>query len=667
MRKLLAVLLLSPVVLVSGCMEFDFPTTTGPFPNGPVNFATQDVTVAAGMSEIQPATTDTLSGVVNASRFGVTNFDRVYELETPAGTDFAFNIIARGESNWGLTRITVGHVEAAGVVPTTGVESIAAAGMTLEAPGMANTGNQVDVNGDGFARVTVRGNITSDQVLMARVPRFGDELLIGIRVKIGNASAINLSAGNPQGFRGGMTTTSIYSSDAWQFGLPAMAVSGDRYSIVTYDGNQNQQSYVDRRRTWLQLDTSTSAITGGDEECYSPDSGFWRDQEIAALGTVLAVAYTGSGNVRAEISLNRGGSFPLVRDIDPNAGWGTRLVQIAIAPDYRLGVIYWKNQNSSGAYTSSRLMLVEATPTAFDSNNTPIGYAWGQPTVVHNAGYDATPLLMHMEYSQGGDLVIGYGYTTMTWSGWFMVSSSRFRCAVRQWGSQGFYDTQIDQEDNVMPCDPHVCVLGSGSTMEIFYAYEKSDGVHLYYSSNSGATFQLAHSVNIPGAMQPSVHARMQGGQKRVDLLFVSPDGWGLELHDLTWDDFTLSATPTLSRITQADAVGGGTPPAGMPQGFLITTLSWMGYDAVIKGDDVAVVFHEITYDSYEYYWANGWMWQQGGGGFAGAAGGGGGGGGSGGGYTPPPPPTILQPGMTGSVATPDPAHRNQLRVAVID
>jgi hypothetical protein len=666
MRKLLAILLTSPAFVLFGCMEIDWPAPA-PFNPGPgqTTFAATDVTVSAGMSEIQPEAVDTLSGTVNASRFGVNTFDRVYELETPAGTDFTFNIVARGEGNWGLTRITMGHVESGGIVPVTGVESIAASGMTLEAPGMANTGNQVDVNGDGFARVTVRGNITSDQVLLATVPRFSDELRIGIRVKIGNASAINLSAGNPQGFRTGMTTTDIYSSESWQFGLPAMAVSGDRYSIVTYDGNPNQQSYVDRRRNWLQLDTTTSAITGGDEECYSPDSGFWRDQEIAALGNVLAVAWTGSGVVRAEVSLNRGGSFPIVQEIDPFAGWGTRLVQIAVAPDYRLGVLYWKSVYAGGGNYLSQLTLVEGTPTAFDANNTPIGYAWGQAISIHGAGYDATPLLMHMEYSQGGDLVIGYGYTTIIWNqtNWTITSSARFRCAVRQWGSQGFYDVLIDQEDNVMPADPHVSVLGSGATMEIFYAYEKSDGVHLYYSSNSGATFQLAHSVNIPGAMQPSVHARMQGAQKRVDLLFVSPDGWGLELHDLTWDDFTLTATPVLSRITQADAVAGGTPPAGMPQGFLITTLSWMGYDAVMNGDDVAVVFHEITYDSYEYYWANGWAWNQPSMGGPLAAGGGG----AGGGGSSPPPPTILMPGMTGSVPAPDPAHRNQLRVAVID
>src|SRR5690606_21764633 len=191
---------------------------------------------------------------------------------------------------------------------------------------------------------------------------------------------------------------------------------------------------------------------------------------------VLAVAYTGSGQVRAEVSLDRGGSFPIVQQLDPAADPGTRLVQMAIAPNYTLGVLYWKNVWTTSWNCSSHLMLIEAVPSAFDPNNTPTGYVWGTPTAVHNAGYDVTPLLMHLEYSQGNDLVIGYGYTSMLWNpgSWTITSSARYRCAVRQSGSQGFYDVQVDQEDNVMPCDPHVSVLGSGASLEIFYTYERT-------------------------------------------------------------------------------------------------------------------------------------------------------------------------------------------------
>src|SRR5690606_3700519 len=106
-----------------------------------------------------------------------------------------------------------------------------------------------------FSRVTVRGNIAAEQVLVARVPTNNGSLDIGIRVGIGAVSAINLSPGNPQGFRAGMTTSNLFSSDSPQFGLPSLALSGDRYSVVAYDGDPDSQNYVDRNRRWLQLDT----------------------------------------------------------------------------------------------------------------------------------------------------------------------------------------------------------------------------------------------------------------------------------------------------------------------------------------------------------------------------------------------------------------------------
>jgi hypothetical protein len=620
-------------------------------------FATTDVTVAAGLAELQPVGNDTLSSSVNLSRFKVSKFDRVYELQTPAGTDFAFNIVARGEGNFGLTRISVGHVENGGSTVDMGVQSIAGAGMTVEAPGLSNRGTVVDVNGDGFARVTIRGNITSEQVLIARVPRLNDTLDIGIRISIGSQSDINLIGGNTQGTRPGMTWNDVYSSNSWQFGLPSIAVSGDRYSLVAYDGDPTTPDYVERRRRWLQLDTTTSVVTGGSAQSESPDSGFWRDQEVAALGNVLAVAYTGCGQVRAEVSLNRGASFPHETIIDPYSS-GSRLVQIAIASDYRLGVLFWRTRYQN-YYATSELALVEAIPTGFDSNNTPTGYFWGQTNVVHAPNTDVTPLLMHMEYSQGGDLVVGYGYTRMDFNGGNLVSSSRFRCAVRPQGSYYFSDKEIDREDNSMPCDPHVSLLGSGATMEIFYAYERANGVHLWYSSNAGQTYQRVAHVQVPGAMMPSVHARMQGADKRVDLLYVAPDGWGLAVQNLHWDNFTTGATGEFFSVTQSAATPGGNPPPGMSQGFLITTLAWFGYDAVIVGDDVAVVIHEITYDSYEYYYASGWNWDAPVAGGAGAT--------SGSGSSSTPPPQVLLPGLTDPVPAPDPAHRNKLRVAVLD
>jgi hypothetical protein len=508
--------------------------------------------------------------------------------------------------------------------------------------------------------VTVRGSISTDQVLLVQAPRWWglSPLNIGLRVRIGNSSIINLPNHAAPPTRPGMVTTPVFSSNSWYCGLPAIAVSGDRYSVATYDGTGI--GYGQRRRQWLQLDAATSTVTGGQADCYSDDIASWRDQEIAARGNVLAVVYSQAGDIRAEISLDRGASFPLLHTLESSGGWGAqRLVQIAIAPDYTLGVLYWR---CSGGTASLR--LCEAAPTGFDANNTPTGYAWTQNTVVHNPGSDVTPLLMHLEYSAGGDLVVGYGYSLFQWVGGQRINSARFRCAVRPWGG-AWRDSEVDREDRVAPIDPHVAVLGSGAAMEVFYAYEKTDGVHLKYSADAGLTWQTVAHVAIPGAMQPSVHPRLVGGLKRVDMLYANPVGWGLELHNLRWDDFTPGQAGQPFALTRVSSLPGGTPPPGCPQGMVIRTLGWLGYDAVVRGDQVAVVVHELNYDVYA--WWNAWGlpamtgWA---GGTTAAAASGGSGAGS---YQPAPPPPMMLPGMTGTVPAPNTSDRSLLSVIVMD
>lgn len=113
----------------------------------------------------------------------------------------------------------------------------------------------------------------------------------------------------------------------------------------------------------------------------SPDPGSWRDHEIAARGSVLAIVHTGNGQVRADVSLDRGASFPIQQVLDAAAGIsGPRLVQCAIAPDYTLAFFYWRAAGPEAA-PRSELCVVEATPTGFDVNDTPAGYAF-QPAFV---------------------------------------------------------------------------------------------------------------------------------------------------------------------------------------------------------------------------------------------------------------------------------------------
>ncbi|MBZ0137061.1 MAG: hypothetical protein K8I27_11880 [Planctomycetes bacterium] len=604
---------------------------------------------------------DNLSASVNVAAFGLSAFDRVYELETPAATEFSFTLVARGADNQGTTRLSISHVADNGVQPAAGVESMAASGLRLDGSGLSNEGSRLDVTGDGFSRITISGSVSAEQVLLISSPMSGGTLNIGLRIRIGNVSDINLPNLTIPGQRPGMTSTTIYSSESWYFGLPAIAVSGDRYSVVAYDGD-TAGVYGQRMRRWLQMDATTSMVTGGEAASVSKDTGNWRDQEVAALGNVLGVVYTGNNEVRADISLDRGATFPIQHVLQTGLKAGLRLVQMAISADYQLACIYWGNDSTQ---QTARLMLVEATPTAFDINNTPIDYTWSAPEILYDANGDATPVLMHAEYSTGGDLVVGYGYTRARPTWW----EANYRCAVRLWGQSTFATTIVDSATRTAPtsADPHVSLLGTGASMEIFFAWDRADGAHLAYSTDAGQTFATVHSIPVRGAFMPTVHARMVGANKRVDMLYLLPTQWGLELHNAHWDDFTPAAAPTTYAITTASYTPGAPAPySSLPPGYWLRMVGWFGYDAVLKGDEVAIAVHELTVDSYEYYRRAGRFLcplraSSGGGG------GGGWGGGGGGGYTPPPPPKVLLPGLTDPVPTPDPNHRSLLTIIVID
>jgi hypothetical protein len=168
-------------------------------------------------------------------------------------------------------------------------------------------------------------------------------------------------------------------------------------------------------------------------------------------------------------------------------------------------------------------------------------------------------------------------------------------------------------------------------------------------SANAGFSFLHFATAGTPGAMMPSIHARVAGEILKLDVLFLDPAPGGFEVHDLRWTDF-YTTSPVEYRVTQATlnptAGGSGAPYAGLPEGFTVTGVPWFGYDAVTDGDHIAVSVIELTTQSYAFYWMEG-----GGGQESGAS----------------QPPAVLLPGMTGVVPPPDPVDRNQLKLLVID
>ncbi|MCA8940368.1 MAG: hypothetical protein KDB07_11190, partial [Planctomycetes bacterium] len=288
-----------------GSSPIGFPTNPGTGGGGGGGGGTQpldatiDFSLAAGMTEIMPVE-GTVSPAVDFGRFGINGFDRVYEVTTPAAKDFAFQLVARNPGNSGDTRISVGHGAIAGSNPIGGIETIAGEGMLVTGPGIGANGDWVEVNGDGFARISVSGTVDRDQVLIAKIPQpEGDDEVVGIVVTIGNESEINQEdvVANPS-----MTLFDevIFSSDSYQFGLPAIGVNGDRYSIATYDGNSTDPWAWERKRRWLQYDSGTMATTTGEATTADRDFGNWRNQEVAGLHNVLAMVTTGHGGVNID-------------------------------------------------------------------------------------------------------------------------------------------------------------------------------------------------------------------------------------------------------------------------------------------------------------------------------------------------------------------------------
>jgi hypothetical protein len=619
--------------------------------------------LAAGVVGLTTSGDRSWTAGVDTSRLGLEEIDGVYDLTTPAGEPFAFDAIARAAGNSGEVRLSLAHVDDGGTAVSGGPGSLAIAGIAPSASGLSSTNSWLNARGDGFARFTVRGKVERDQVLALETSTEAGGMNALVRVRIGERSAINGAAGEGDAYPGVLQEGTIYSSNSWSFGLPTAAVSGDRTSIVCYEGDRADPFRGDRFEMRLQHDRVTGTVTGGGSKEASPDSGHWRDHEIAALYNVLALVHGGAEAVSVKLSFDRGASFGQTEVLwSGSEGYRPRLAQLSMAADYSLAVLYWR---SSPDGTTS-LELVEGRPSAFDGGGSPTAYKFDGPLPVHEERGDVTPLLMEAAWSEGGDLVVGFAFTrfnSMPDRSWEIVTQNR--CAVRPWG--GAFEDRLIEEDRIVGRDPSVALIGSGPGLTVFYAYEGREGVLLRMSEDAGRTFSAAISAGDPGSHTPSVLARRQGDALRVDLLYLTDAGSGTELHLLHWDDFR-SGLSSRHRLTRAamvpfdsvppDSKAPGISPGIYPPpggGSRITEVAWLGYDAVLDGDDAVVVVDEQTYDAWYVC-----MGLDGGSGF---------------GsptafeqvdFTPADPPP-LAPGLTEPMPAPDPAHMHQLKLIRLD
>ena len=623
--------------------------------NSPAPAGEAPLVLAAGSQKLDPVVGATWPAGLDLARLGVGPVDAVYDVTTPADEPFVLDAFSRATGNVGAVRLSVAHASDGGLAPIGGAETLADAGVLVAGPGQTARTPWVDAHGDGFARVTVRGRIQAEQVIAVVAEGEGQRSTAILRVRLGPPSAINLAATSGSDHPGLLLDRTLYSSDSWMFGLPTLAVSGDRTSIVCYEGDQADPYRYERYELRLQHDALTDEVTGGATEEASPDAGNWRDHEIAALYNVLAIVRGGADEVMLALSFDRGATIGQTLGLGPTPmGYRPRLVQAAMALDYSLAVLFWR----VGADGLTELVLVEGRPSTFDGTGSPTAYALTPAQVLHRPAGDVTPALMGAAWSAGGDLVIGYGFTSFTtgpdrtWA-----SLTQNRCWVRRFGEVAV-DTLIE-ENRVVGKDPSVALLGTGPSLEVFFAYEGPQGVRLVHSTDGGTSFGPPQEVPDRAAYMPTVLARPGMGGARVDLIYLTQAAEGQELHVRHWEAFGVSA-PVDHRLTQAHTEGGGVlPPPGPLAGLLppptswrFTQVAWLGYDALLDGETIVVVYDEETQDGYTIlpYAEDGLPLPAAGG--AGLPDG----------FVPAEPPPLAA-GLTERLRAPDPAHRHQLRL----
>ncbi|MBL9078799.1 MAG: hypothetical protein JNL08_14935 [Planctomycetes bacterium] len=512
-----------------------------------------------------------------------------YRLTTPAGEAFGFDAVTWRDGSAGAASVRVRHLRDGDVDPAGQPDSLPVAGVAPEGRSLTTGDGWVTTSGDGLARIGLEGRIERDQLLV--VADDGGALAL-VELRLGDRSRINRPVRDTEPPTDTVTRQTIYSSDSRWFGMPAVARSGDRTSIVCYEGDRESEFALSRFELRLQHDAATDVVTGGGSTATEAD-GYWRDHEIAALYNVLAVVRAESTTVRLRLSFDRGATFAQEVEL-PTSAAQARLVQIGIAADYSLAVAYWRGNATDGTL---EFVLVEGRPSAVDATGSPTWFAFDPAQVVHAVPDGSTPLTTGVAWSNGGDLVVGYGATEFV-PGQTWLLRTEFRCAVRHWG-EALQDRLVDAEE-IFGMDPTVALLGSGDTMRIYYAYEARDGLRLAHSSDGGATFAVEGAFGQPGDHLPSVFAREVGGAVRLDVLWLANREQGTELHHARW-----LAGPTSPReefaLTEAHTeITAATVPVWFGGGGTVRTkqVAWLGFDAVRDGDALVVVYDEETRDA---------------------------------------------------------------------
>ena len=217
-------------------------TACGGGTSPPVVTGNAPLLLAAGGLSLDPSPDTSGMGGLDLARLGIPGVSAVYDVTTPSGEPFVIDAVSRAPGNAGAVRLSVAHAADDGRVPQGGPETLADAGVMLSGPGQTTRTVWMDTHGDGFARMSLRGRIDRDQVLVVAADVDGGQTTFLLRVRLGPSSVINVAATSGGDYPGVLLDQTIYSSDSWMFGLPTIARSGDPTSVVCYEGDSADPS-----------------------------------------------------------------------------------------------------------------------------------------------------------------------------------------------------------------------------------------------------------------------------------------------------------------------------------------------------------------------------------------------------------------------------------------
>ncbi|HEX5136935.1 MAG TPA: hypothetical protein VFY93_08190 [Planctomycetota bacterium] len=585
---------------------------------GAVPGSVERILLTAGLVPLDPLPVDSVSPAVDLGRLGIDHVDRAFDVSTPAGEPFSINVLTRAPGGTGPVRLCVAHCSDGGTTPPGGPESLGGAGIAATGHVPEVAGPWLEMDGQGYVRLGLAGAVAADQVLALCAESDEGRSVVLLRIEIGQESIINRNGPDApveDGDPAVIQTATLYTSDLEFLAAPAVACVGDVTTAITYDGNREDPDDWNTYEIRVRHDRASNAVTDvatrplGDAEWF----GEWRDHEIAARGSVVAIARASGERVTLGLSFDGGATFPQTHALAAGYDdWSFRLAQVALGPSYELALVFWRVNED---YTND-LVLIEGAPSARNARGEPLAFSLGGERVLFHGGeYTApafvsedldeefVPLVIGARYSEGGDLVVAYGYNDFLATGDEEIAFLETRCLTRLAGTDAFRDVRVEREDDVVGFDPSVSLLGAGETMTIFVAYEASDGVRLRVSEDGGRTFSEAGVAGGPGAHLPTVLARGEDGGLRVDLLYVTQSDRGNELHVRHWDDF--GGAPSRDyRLAAAGSEGEeeqGVPgePGYLPGTYVERQVAWFGYDAALEGDDVVVVYVEEMIDDY--------------------------------------------------------------------